>query len=1309
VTVNPIPATPTITPGGPTTFCAGGSVTLTSSAASGNQWYLNGNPIGGATNQNYIATATGNYTVIDTALGCSSAPSAATTVTVNPNPDATITTAAQECAGSTGNTASVANAGGGATYSWSITNGTITGGTGTTNITYTAGPVGTLTLQVTVTTALSCSDTKSANVTINAIPSKPTITPGGPTTFPPGGSVTLNSSSASGNQWYLNGNPIGGATNSSLVATAAGNYTVIVTTSGCASPASDATAVTVCASAPVVTNANDSGPGSLRQAILDACDGATITFDMNQVVSPINLTTADLVIDKNLTITGPGANTLTVQRSTAGGTPNFSVFTINSGKVVTISGLTISNGKAAAGGGIFNQGTLALSACTVTGNSAPNSSGGGILSQASGGPATVTITNSTISGNSSFNGGGILNFAATGTATLTINNSTINGNSVPGSGGGIYNFAQGGNTATLTITNGTISGNSATGGLGGGIFNSTASGGTATPRLSNTIVAGNTTNSTTPNDIDGTVDPSSSFNLIGNGGAGGLANGVNNNQVGVANALLASLGNYGGPTQTMALLPGSPAIDAGSNTLANNAGLTTDQRGAGFNRIVNTTVDIGAFESRGFTISTTSGTPQTTFPNNAFGLPLVATVSSTFTEPVAGGLVTFTAPNSGASATLNGGGITFDATINASGQASTSATANSIVGGPYNVTAGAAGISGTAAFSLTNIKFATTTAVASSVNPSDLNQSVTFTATVTSSSGTPTGTVQFRDNGNPLGSPVSLNPSGVAQLSNSSLASGLHVISADYSGDAHFAPSTGSLNPQTVKPQPTLSINDVSMAEGDSGTTTMNFTVTLSAASSLTTKVDFATANGTATAPSDYVATNGTLTFNPGDLTKTISVTINGDVTFEPDETFTVNLSNPINSGISKGIGIGTIQNDDTIGGVINFTQSTATVSEASGLLAVTIVRTNNLSNVVTVDYATDDTGASTNCGQLNTGLASSRCDFEPMFGTLKFAANENQKTINIPINRDGFNEGAESFKFLLSNPTGGAILGAPFSLIITITDSQIPGANAIDDPDLFVKQQYHDFLNREPDAAGLAFWTDNITKCNDPTRIPPGQTVAQCIENQRVITSAAFFLSIEFKQTGGLVRDFYVAALNRPATGNMPAFGEFIRDTQGIQRGIVVGQGNWQAQLTANQIAFENDFVMRPEFIGLYPTTDTPAQYVDKLYLHANVTPSAPERNNAIAEFGGAATAADPGARGRALLRITQNAAFQARETNRAFVQMEYFGYLRRNPNDPPDGNFNGYNFWVNKLNQFNGDFLQAEMVKAFLNSNEYRQRFGN
>jgi hypothetical protein len=177
-----------------------------------------------------------------------------------------------------------------------------------------------------------------------------------------------------------------------------------------------------------------------------------------------------------------------------------------------------------------------------------------------------------------------------------------------------------------------------------------------------------------------------------------------------------------------------------------------------------------------------------------------------------------------------------------------------------------------------------------------------------------------------------------------------------------------------------------------------------------------------------------------------------------------------------------------------------------------------------------------------------------------------------------------------------------------------------------------------------------------------------------------------------------------------MPTFIEWLRDTQAVQRGVIVGQGNWQATLDANRLAFMQDFVTRPEFVGMYPTTDTPTQNINKLYNHAlGHPPTTTELNDALSLFGAATTASDPTARGQALLKVTRSADFIAREMSRTFVQVEYFGYLRRNPHDAPDNNFNGYNFWLNKLNQFGGDFQQAEMVKAFIESPEYRQRFGN
>jgi len=172
----------------------------------------------------------------------------------------------------------------------------------------------------------------------------------------------------------------------------------------------------------------------------------------------------------------------------------------------------------------------------------------------------------------------------------------------------------------------------------------------------------------------------------------------------------------------------------------------------------------------------------------------------------------------------------------------------------------------------------------------------------------------------------------------------------------------------------------------------------------------------------------------------------------------------------------------------------------------------------------------------------------------------------------------------------------------------------------------------------------------------------------------------------------------------------EFLPDTQQIGRGVVIGQPGAEQQLEANKVAYALDFVSRSRFTSAYPITLTPTEFVDALFANAGVTPSATDRNAAINEFGGAGNTADAPARARALRRVTENSTLKQQETNRAFVLMQYFGYLRRNPNDPPEAglNFDGYNFWLGKLNEFNGNFVNAEMVKAFIVSGEYRQRFG-
>ncbi|MDL2718673.1 MAG: hypothetical protein PT977_13050, partial [Acidobacteriota bacterium] len=280
------PATPTITPGGPTTFCAGGSVTLTSSSASGNQWYLNGNPIGGATNPAYVVTASGSYTVIATVAGCASAPSGATVVTVNPIPATPTVTpggATTFCSGG-----SVTLTSSSATGNQWFLNGNPIGGA--TNLTYIATASGSYTVKVTTS---GCTSAASAGttVTVNPIPATATITPGGATTFCSGGSVTLTSSGATGNQWFLNGNPIGGATNLTYIATASGSYTVKVTASGCTSAASSATSVTVNPNppAPVITAPTPVLPGSTgNTATVPATAGSTYAWSISNgtITSP---------------------------------------------------------------------------------------------------------------------------------------------------------------------------------------------------------------------------------------------------------------------------------------------------------------------------------------------------------------------------------------------------------------------------------------------------------------------------------------------------------------------------------------------------------------------------------------------------------------------------------------------------------------------------------------------------------------------------------------------------------------------------------------------------------------------------------------------------------------------------------------------------------------------------------------------------------------------------------------------------------------------------------------------------------------
>jgi hypothetical protein len=162
------------------------------------------------------------------------------------------------------------------------------------------------------------------------------------------------------------------------------------------------------------------------------------------------------------------------------------------------------------------------------------------------------------------------------------------------------------------------------------------------------------------------------------------------------------------------------------------------------------------------------------------------------------------------------------------------------------------------------------------------------------------------------------------------------------------------------------------------------------------------------------------------------------------------------------------------------------------------------------------------------------------------------------------------------------------------------------------------------------------------------------------------------------------------------------------VSKDVIVGQLGWELQLENNKAAFAQAFVSRSRFANAYPTTLTPTQFVDALFTKTGVTPSSSDRSAAVNEFGGAGNTADTSARARAVRRVAENSTLVQQEKNRAFVLIQYFGYLRRDPNATPDSDYSGYDFWLTKLNQFNGNFVNAEMVKAFILAGEYRQRFG-
>ena len=286
------------------------------------------------------------------------------------------------------------------------------------------------------------------------------------------------------------------------------------------------------------------------------------------------------------------------------------------------------------------------------------------------------------------------------------------------------------------------------------------------------------------------------------------------------------------------------------------------------------------------------------------------------------------------------------------------------------------------------------------------------------------------------------------------------------------------------------------------------------------------------------------------------------------------------------------------------------------------------------------------------------------------------------------FTSGPQGAPFSIAlEPNGKVLVGGSFE---KFNDIPRPGivrlfggdstTNPIDVSRNFVMQHYQDFLNRTPDAGGLAYWTDQIAKCGADQG---------CLQKRRVAVSDAFFFEQEFQQTGA-----YVYRLYKVAFGIRPAFTQFMSD----RARLVVGE-----QLDQSKTGLALTFAQSDAFLQKYPSTLTADQFVDALLNTVKQNSGVdltPQHDTLLSLYDGT----DLG-RARILRQVAESQAMIDAEYNSSFVLMEYFGYLRR---DPDEG---GFLFWLEKVNQYplRDTRIQHAMACAFITSAEYQSRFGS
>jgi CSLREA domain-containing protein len=494
------------------------------------------------------------------------------------------------------------------------------------------------------------------------------------------------------------------------------------------------------------------------------------------------------------------------------------------------------------------------------------------------------------------------------------------------------------------------------------------------------------------------------------------------------------------------------------------------------------------------------------------------------------------------------------------------------------------------------------------------------------------------------------------------------------------------------------------LTEGNTGTTQAVFSILIGRASDKPITVRYSTQDGVATSPQDYEAASGEVTFAPGEIVKTVSITVHGDTEPEFEENFFLRVFAPTEDGRGSNTSTSCFIFDDDNAPGIHFTAAGYTVAEGAGHLDIPVVRRGDTSAAAHVDYTVASVSASAN-------------DYTPVSGRLDFAPGETEKSFAVLVNDDAFVEGPEEVSIAILGAAFGELGGEAARVIITSDDTSPPtrANNPVDDAGFFVRQHYHDFLVREPDAEGFAFWKGQIEACGAD---------AACRRVMRASVSAAFFLSIEFQRTGYQV--FRVHTATYPESYNSDLNRRFYQlvpmsilfpNMATIQRGVFVGQPGWEQRLRDNTLDFARGWVESADFKGQQPADMAAAAYVDKLFANAGVAPAPGERDAALAAFGAGGTEG----RAAALLSVTNSRSVYNRQYNAAFVAMQYYGYLRRAPDDAPDFGFVGFDYWLSKLDSFSAPgedvrddsvaaarAARAEMARAFVESDEYRARFG-